>query len=205
MVHYLNHWFEIKIDRPLRQSVNKNASRGSHLAGCLRKIEAEADGNGRQRHLICWIFLPASARLIGLSDFARLAGLNKATCHRLLTELMEFGLCRTGRAGARIPAGAAGSAAGGAARSGGADARCGDAGAARAGRDHRGNRASVALVVGRLQTLAFAYSRQPRHGGDDGRRRHSCPFTPRPRGLAVLAFLPDALRERGPVAPSAPA
>lgn len=28
---------------------------------------------------------------IGLSDFARLSGLNKATCHRLLTELQEFG------------------------------------------------------------------------------------------------------------------
>lgn len=30
--------------------------------------------------------------LIGLTDFARLAGLNKATCFRLLTELQDYGL-----------------------------------------------------------------------------------------------------------------
>lgn len=30
--------------------------------------------------------------LIGLSDLARLAGVNKATCYRLMTELAEFGL-----------------------------------------------------------------------------------------------------------------
>lgn len=30
--------------------------------------------------------------LIGLSDLARLAGVNKATCHRLMTELADFGL-----------------------------------------------------------------------------------------------------------------
>ncbi|MDZ4137053.1 MAG: helix-turn-helix domain-containing protein, partial [Paracoccaceae bacterium] len=29
--------------------------------------------------------------LVGLSDFARLSGMNKATCHRMLTELTEFG------------------------------------------------------------------------------------------------------------------
>jgi DNA-binding IclR family transcriptional regulator len=130
----------------------------------------------------------------GLSEIARLAGINKATCHRLLTEMESRGLVeqtgpnreyRLGPAVLRLAA----------LRESAVPTRDAAMPVLRALAEETGETAHLShLVAGRLTTIAFAYS--ARHGMkvtmDDA---DFLPFHATASGLAVLAFLPEAERE----------
>lgn len=130
----------------------------------------------------------------GLSELARLSGLNKATCHRLLTEMESRGLVeqvgaareyRLGPAVLRLAA----------LREAAVPTREAAMPVLRALAEATGETAHLShLVAGRLQTLAFAYS--ARHGTkvmmEDA---DFLPFHATASGMAVLAFLPDAQAE----------
>ncbi len=126
----------------------------------------------------------------GLSDIARLAGLNKATCHRLLTEMESRGLveqvgpAREYRLGPAVLKLAYLREAAVPTRDAAMPVLQGLANAT-------GETAHLSLLVGGiLRTLAFAYSAQ--HGVkvtmEDA---DTLPFHATASGAAVMAFLPD--------------
>ena len=125
----------------------------------------------------------------GLSEIARLAGLNKATCHRLLTEMDSRGLVeQTGAAREYRPGPAVLRLA--SLREAAVPTREAAMPVLRALAEATGETAHLShLVAGRLQTLAFAYS--ARHGMkvmmEDA---DFLPFHATASGMAVLAFLP---------------
>lgn len=128
---------------------------------------------------------------MGLSQIARAAGLNKATCHRLLSEMESRGLVeqsgpareyRLGPAVLRLAA----------LRESAVPGRDAAMPTLRALADSTGETAHLShLVAGRLQTLAFAYSARP---GMQVRMEDAdfLPFHATASGMAVLAFLDDA-------------
>ena len=131
---------------------------------------------------------------MGLSQIARAAGLNKATCHRLLQEMEAAGLVeqtgpareyRLGPAVLRLAS----------LREAAVPTRAAAMPILQTLAEATGETAHLShLVAGRLQTLAFAYSAQ-----------HSMavrmedadflPFHATASGLVALAFLPEAARE----------
>jgi len=128
---------------------------------------------------------------MGLSALARAAGLNKATCHRLLTEMESRGLVeqagpareyRLGPAVLRLAA----------LRESAVPTRDAAMPVLRRLADATGETAHLShLVAGRLQTLAFAYSA---HHGIKVTMEDAdfLPFHATASGAAVLAFLPEA-------------
>ncbi len=128
---------------------------------------------------------------MGLSQIARMADLNKATCHRLLTEMESRGLVeqvgpareyRLGPAILRLAA----------LRESAVPTRDAAMPVLRRLAEETGETAHLShLVAGRLQTLAFAYS--ARHGMkvmmEDA---DFLPFHLTASGAAVLAYLPEA-------------
>lgn len=128
---------------------------------------------------------------MGLSQLARLSGLNKATCHRLLTEMESRGLVeqvgtareyRLGPAVLRLAA----------LRESAVPTREAAMPLLRRLAEATGETAHLShLVAGRLQTLAFAYS--ARHGMKVTMEDADfLPFHATASGAAVLAFLPEA-------------
>lgn len=128
---------------------------------------------------------------MGLSQLARLSGLNKATCHRLLTEMESRGLVeqvgtareyRLGPAVLRLAA----------LRESAVPTREAAMPVLRRLAEATGETAHLShLVAGRLQTLAFAYS--ARHGMKVTMEDADfLPFHATASGAAVLAFLPEA-------------
>lgn len=128
---------------------------------------------------------------MGLSQLARVSGLNKATCHRLLSDLESRGLVeqvgpareyRLGPAVLRLAA----------LRESAVPTREAAMPALRRLAEATGETAHLShLVAGRLQTLAFAYS--ARHGMKVTMEDADfLPFHATASGAAVLAFLPDA-------------
>ena len=118
---------------------------------------------------------------MGLSTLARAAGLNKATCHRLLTEMESRGLeYRLGPAVLRLAA----------LRESAVPTRDAAMPVLRRLAEATGETAHLShLVAGRLQTLAFAYS--ARHGMKVTMEDADfLPFHATASGAAVLAFLP---------------
>mgnify|MGYP001764975767 CR=1 FL=1 len=128
--------------------------------------------------------------LLGLSQLARASGLNKATCHRLLTELESRGLLeqvgpareyRLGPAVLRLSA----------LREAAVPTRDAAMPVLRRLAEATGETAHLShLVAGRLQTLAFAYAAR---GGVKVMMEDAdvLPFHATASGAAVLAFLPD--------------
>ena len=126
----------------------------------------------------------------GLSEIARLAGLNKATCHRLLTEMESRGLVeqtgaareyRLGPAVLRLAS----------LREAAVPTREAAMPVLRALAEATGETAHLShLVAGRLQTLAFAYSARTgvRVMMEDA---DFLPFHATASGAAVLAHHPD--------------
>ncbi len=139
------------------------------------------------------LFTPARPSA-GLSDVARLSGLNKATCYRLLTELAAMGLVeqagpareyRIGPAVLRLAA----------LREAAVPTREAALPVLTRMAEATGETAHLShLVAGRLTTRAFVYSRA--HATkvmmEDA---DILPFHATASGLSVLAFLPDALRD----------
>ena len=128
---------------------------------------------------------------MGLSQIARATGQNKATCHRLLTEMESRGMVeqagpareyRLGPAVLRLAA----------LRETAVPTREAAMPTLRALADATGETAHLShLVAGRLQTLAFAYS--ARHGMQVRMEDADfLPFHATASGMAVLAFLPKA-------------
>lgn len=131
---------------------------------------------------------------IGLSDAARLSGMNKATCYRLLTELAEFGLVeqlgatrdyRLGPAVLRLAA----------LREATVPMRDAALPVLQSLALATGETAHISMLSGgRLSTLAFAYS--PEHGMkvmmEDA---DTLPYHATSSGHAVLAYMPEAERE----------
>lgn len=127
----------------------------------------------------------------GLSDLARASGLNKATCHRLLTELESRGLLeqtgpareyRLGPAVLRLSA----------LREATVPRRDAAMPILRRLAEATGETAHLSqLVAGRLQTLAYAYASRPgvKVMMEDA---DILPFHATASGAAVLAHLPDA-------------
>jgi DNA-binding IclR family transcriptional regulator len=131
---------------------------------------------------------------IGLSDLARLAGVNKATCFRLMRDLAAAGLVEqvTGSRAYRIGPAVLRLAA---LREAQVPTREAAMPVLRALAAETGETAHLSiLVAGRLETLAFAYAAQ--HGVrvmmEDA---DTLPFHATASGHAVLAFLPEAERE----------
>jgi DNA-binding IclR family transcriptional regulator len=128
---------------------------------------------------------------MGLSVLARAAGLNKATCHRLLTEMESRGLveqvgpAREYRLGPSVLRLAA-------LRESAVPTREAAMPVLRRLAEATGETAHLShLVAGRLQTLAFAYS--ARHGMKVTMEDADfLPFHATASGAAVLAFLPEA-------------
>ncbi len=128
---------------------------------------------------------------MGLSQIARAAGINKATCHRLLTEMESRGLveqvgpAREYRLGAAVLRLAA-------LRESAVPTREAAMPVLRRLAEATGETAHLShLVAGRLQTLAFAYS--TRHGMKVTMEDADfLPFHATASGAAVLAFLPEA-------------
>jgi DNA-binding IclR family transcriptional regulator len=131
---------------------------------------------------------------MGLSQIARATGQNKATCHRLLTEMQSRGLVeqtgpareyRLGPAVLRLAA----------LRETAVPTRDAAMPALRALAEATGETAHLShLVAGRLQTLAFVYS--ARHGMQVRMEDADfLPFHATASGMAVLAFLPDAAQK----------
>lgn len=132
---------------------------------------------------------------IGLSDLARLSGVNKATCFRLMTELQDYGLVeqigptreyRVGPAVLRLAA----------LREEVAPFKEVVVPILSALAETTGESAHVSLLAGdRVELAHFAYSNQHStqviiHDADH------LPFHASSTGLAILAFAPEALRER---------
>jgi DNA-binding IclR family transcriptional regulator len=131
---------------------------------------------------------------IGLSDMARLSGTNKATCFRLLSEMQAFGLVeqdpesrdyRLGPAVLRLSV----------LREAAVPMRDATRPVLDRLSEATGESAHSSMLIGdRLQMMDFAYSH--RHGTrvifDD---TDTLPFHATSSGLAVLAHLPDRLRE----------
>lgn len=127
---------------------------------------------------------------LGLSQLARASGLNKATCHRLLSELESRGLLeqtgpareyRLGPAVLRLSA----------LREAAVPTREAAMPVLRRLAEATGETAHLShLVAGRLQTLAFAYAAR---GGVKVMMEDAdfLPFHATASGAAVLAFLPD--------------
>ncbi len=132
---------------------------------------------------------------IGLSDMARLSGTNKATCYRLLSEMQAFGLIeqdpetrdyRLGPAVLRLSV----------LREAAVPMRDATRPVLDRLSEATGESAHSSMLIGdRLQMMDFAYSH--RHGTrvifDD---TDTLPFHATSSGLAVLAYLPDPLREK---------
>jgi DNA-binding IclR family transcriptional regulator len=130
--------------------------------------------------------------LIGLSDLARQSGLNKATCFRMMTEMQALGLVeqagaskayRLGPAVLRLAA----------LREAAVPTRDAAMPVVQALAREVGETAHLSHIVGRtLRTLAFAYSAA--HGTkvmmEDA---DLLPFHATSSGLAVMAYLPDAV------------
>ena len=140
--------------------------------------------------------------LIGLSDLARLSGLNKATCFRLMSDLGSAGLVEQVGAGReyRIGAGVLRLAA---LREAHVPTRETAMPVLQRLADTTGETAHLSLVIaGRLVTLAFAYSAA--HGTrvmmEDA---DTLPWHATSSGHAVLAFLPKDQREALLAAPLA--
>jgi DNA-binding IclR family transcriptional regulator len=144
------------------------------------------------------LFTRSEPRL-GLSQLARASGLNKATCHRLLSELESRGLLeqagpareyRLGPAVLRLSA----------LREAAVPTREAAMPTLRRLADSTGETAHLShLVAGRLQTLAFAYAAR---GGVKVMMEDAdfLPFHATASGAAVLAFLtnPDPLIATAP-------
>lgn len=132
--------------------------------------------------------------LIGLSDLARLADLNKATCYRLVSSLCEFGLVeqvgatkeyRLGPAVLRLSA----------LREAQVPTREAAMPVLQALAHRTGETAHLSLLMGReLHTLAYAYASQhmTRVTMEDA---EVLPFHATSSGLAVLAFQPAPFHE----------
>ncbi len=132
---------------------------------------------------------------VGLSDLARLAGVNKATCFRLMSELCDHGLAeqvglsreyRIGPGVLRLAA----------LREASVPMRDAAMPVVQTLADATGETAHVSVMIGeKLAMLGFAYS--PVHATrvmmDD---TDTLPFHATSSGLAVLAFAPDAVRDR---------
>ncbi|MCA0274971.1 MAG: IclR family transcriptional regulator [Proteobacteria bacterium] len=131
---------------------------------------------------------------MGLSQIARAAGLNKATCHRLLQEMEKAGLVeqtgpareyRLGPAVLRLAS----------LREAAVPTRDAAMPALRTLAEATGETAHLShLVAGRLQTLAYAYS--ARHAMTVRMEDADfLPFHATASGLVVLAWLPQAMSE----------
>lgn len=140
--------------------------------------------------------------LVGLSDLARLAELNKATCYRLLCELAQHGLVeqigvgREYRLGPTVLRLAA-------LREAHVPTRDAAMPALQALATKTGETAHISLMMSEsLRTLAYAYS--PAHATkvtmEDA---ETLPFHATSSGLAVLAFQPDAFRDAALSRPAA--
>jgi DNA-binding IclR family transcriptional regulator len=141
--------------------------------------------------------------VIGLSELARLSGTNKATCFRLMSEMQAFGLVeqdpdsrdyRLGPAVLRLSA----------LREAAVPMRDASRPVLDRLSEATGESAHSSILIGdRLQMMDFAYSH--RHGTrvifDD---TDTLPFHATSSGLAVLAFLPEALRDKVLSAPLPP-
>jgi DNA-binding IclR family transcriptional regulator len=139
---------------------------------------------------------------IGLSDMARLSGTNKATCYRLLSEMQAFGLIeqdpetrdyRLGPAVLRLSV----------LREAAVPMRDATRPVLDRLSEATGESAHSSMLIGdRLQMMDFSYS--SRHGTrvvfDD---TDTLPFHATSSGLAVLAYLPESLRDRVLSAPLA--
>lgn len=133
--------------------------------------------------------------LIGLSDIARLSGANKATCHRMLTELAEYGLVeqigtgreyRLGPALLRLAA----------LREAHVPMRDAAMPVLQALSQKTGETTHLSLLMGdSLRTLAFAYSTAhvTRVTMEDA---ETLPFNATSSGLAALSFQPDSFIDR---------
>lgn len=132
--------------------------------------------------------------VIGLSDLARLADLNKATCYRLATELTDYGLIeqlgstkeyRLGPAVLRLAA----------LREVHVPTRDAAMPVLQALADETGETAHLSLLIGRdLKAIALAYSNAhaTRVMMED---TEILPFHATSSGQAVLAFQPDSIHE----------
>ncbi len=135
-----------------------------------------------------------SRPLIGLSDLARLAGLNKATCYRLVSALCDFGLveqigtAREYRLGPTVLRLAA-------LREAQVPTREAAMPVLQALAQQTGETAHLSLVMGEaLRTLAYAYSAA--HVTKVTMEDAAClPWHATSSGLAVLAFQPEAFRD----------
>jgi DNA-binding IclR family transcriptional regulator len=132
--------------------------------------------------------------LIGLSDLARMAELNKATCYRLLSELCAFGLveqvgsAREYRLGPSVLRLAA-------LREAQVPTREAAMPVLQALAQKTGETAHLSMLMGTtLRTLGFAYSttHMTRVTMEDA---ETLPFHATSSGLVVLAFQPEAFRE----------
>lgn len=132
---------------------------------------------------------------IGLSDFARLSGMNKATCHRLLTELQDFGFveqvgaAREYRLGPQVLRLAA-------LREAAVPMREAAMPVLRALAQATAETVHLSVIVGeKLQMLAFAYSAAHAMAVmmEDA---DTLPYHATSSGLAVLGFAPPAFRDR---------
>lgn len=135
-----------------------------------------------------------SRPVIGLSDLARLADLNKATCYRLASELSDYGLIeqveqtkeyRLGPAALRLAA----------LREVHVPTRDAAMPVLQALADATGETAHLSLLIGRdLKAIALAYSsaHATRVMMED---TEILPFHATSSGQAVLAFQPDSVRE----------
>jgi DNA-binding IclR family transcriptional regulator len=132
--------------------------------------------------------------LVGLSDLARLAELNKATCYRLVTELCDFGLVeqvgstreyRLGPAVLRLSA----------LREAQVPTREAAMPVLQALAQKTGETAHLSMLMGgALHTLGFAYAttHMTRVTMEDA---EVLPFHATSSGLVVLAFQPESFRE----------
>jgi DNA-binding IclR family transcriptional regulator len=138
--------------------------------------------------------------LIGLSDLARLAGVNKATCYRLMTELAQHGLVeqigtgreyRLGPAVLRLAS----------LREAHVPMRDAALPILQDLAQETGETTHLSILVGtELHPLAFAYA--PTHVTKVTMEdTEVLPFHATSSGLAVLAFQPDAFREAVLTAP----
>jgi IclR family transcriptional regulator, acetate operon repressor len=190
LVHYLNRWFENKIDRP-SQALSTKMTAGVFIPNHPATDCGEPMGTVTKALELLDLFTREQT-LIGLSDLARLSGLNKATCFRMMTEMQALGLVeqtgpskayRLGPAVLRLAA----------LREAAVPTRDAAMPVVQALAREVGETAHLSHIVGsNLRTLAFAYSAA--HGTkvmmEDA---DLLPFHATSSGLAVLAFLPDAM------------
>ncbi len=138
--------------------------------------------------------------LIGLSDFARLSGMNKATCFRLLSELQDFGFveqigpAREYRLGPQVLRLAG-------LREAEVPMREAALPVMRRLSQALGETVHISVIIGEtLKTIGFAYSAA--HGikvmMEDA---DTLPYHATSSGLVVLAFAPEAFQAQMLVAP----